>query len=111
VKVTVLSIRSALSEERTSLIRLRVDYLVHIQAWKSAQSEPIGATRKGTSGGPDKGRICRSRKFCESGGKWLEVCLLGLPCDPEDGGGGFLRDFGKLQPDYTASHLTGWGSE
>jgi hypothetical protein len=37
--------------------------------------------------------------------------LLGLPCDPEDGGGAFFRDFGEHQPDYTASHLTWWNSE
>jgi hypothetical protein len=48
---------------------------------------PIGATRKETSDGPEKGRICRSGKFRKSGGKWLELCLLALPCDSEDGSG------------------------
>jgi hypothetical protein len=28
--------------------------------------------------------------------KWLELCFLGLHCDPEDGGGAFFYDFGKL---------------
>jgi hypothetical protein len=33
-------------------------------------------------------------------------CLLGLLCDPEDGGSMFLPNVSKLLTDYTASHLT-----
>jgi hypothetical protein len=32
-------------------------------------------------------------------------CLLGLILYPEDGSSKLLRNFGKIIPDYTASHL------
>jgi hypothetical protein len=40
----------------------------------------------------------------------LAACLFGLLLDPEDGGSKFLRNVGKLQPDYTASHPKNTGS-
>jgi hypothetical protein len=45
-----------------------------------------------------------SRKLSRSK-QILDICLLNLLFDPEDGGRTFLRSIGKITPDLTAPHL------